>query len=54
MAGRVLIHRYFAVFKSGVLLDGLQNSNIDTVKEFISTTVAENTMTDDMMFGDDF
>ena len=51
---RVCINRYFAVFKAGVLLDGLQNSNIDTVKEFISTTVAENTMTDDMMFGDDF
>ena len=43
---------YFAVFKAGSLLGGLQCSDIERVTEFINTTVEENTM-GDMMFGDD-
>ena len=48
---------FFAVFRAGSLLAGLQNSNIDVVKEFIATTVAEHSsvaVNDEMMFDEDF
>ncbi len=49
---------FFAVFRAGSLIGGLQNSNIDTVKEFIAATVAEHSSSSSgfgtMMFDEDF
>ena len=41
---------YFAVFRHGALVSGIQSSSIGSVKDFIATTVAENSLGG---FGDD-
>ena len=35
-----------------MLIGGLQSSDIDAVKNFVTTTVAENSMSEDMFGGD--
>ena len=49
---------FFAVFYAGSLISGLQNSDIDTVKEFIAATVAQHSSASsgfgNMLFDGDF
>jgi hypothetical protein len=49
---------FFAVFHAGSLISGLQNSDLDTVKEFIAATVTEHSSTSsgfgNMLFDEDF